>query len=269
MGTTVTLTMGDQQRLRVVQALGSGRVGLEAAAELLGRPGRQVRRIVKRHREEQGRGIPHRSRGRPPANAIPAAVRDRVVEWGQERCRQHNSHRLRDQLAEEHGLELSVSSVRRLRLGAGLSSPRKRRPPEHRSHRPRCPQPGMMLTRSSPSSARRRIPSATSGCSGRSSGPAASRSPSTPTATRSSNCPQHRALPGRATRRPAAPHPVRSGRPVASLKASPPDPPSSPAPDPPPPPSSRAIVKPAANHPWRRYRQPPPKVLQSPAPTEG
>ena len=145
MGTTVTLSMSDLQRLHVVQALESGRITVTEAAEWLGRSVRQVRRIVKRYREEQEAGIPHRGRGRPAANALPAAVREQVVHLARERYAAYNNHHLRDQLAEEEGVILSVASVRRLRRGAGLASPRKRRPPKHRSRRPRCPQPGMML----------------------------------------------------------------------------------------------------------------------------
>lgn len=115
------------------------------AAELLDRSVRQVCRIVKRYREEQAGGIPHRGRGRPAPNALPAALRDRVVELAREEYAGCNHHHVRDLLARHHGIALSVSSVRRLRLGAGLASPRKRRPPKHRSRRPRCAQPGMML----------------------------------------------------------------------------------------------------------------------------
>ena len=145
MGTTVTLSMSDLQRLHVVQALAAGRLTVEEAAELLGRSVRQVRRIVRRYREEQEAGIPHRGRGRPAANALPAAVREQVVGWAQGPCAGYNNHHLRDELAATKDLVLSVSSVRRLRLGAGLASPRRRRPPKHRSRRPRCAQPGTML----------------------------------------------------------------------------------------------------------------------------
>jgi transposase InsO family protein len=56
-----------------------------------------------------------------------------------------NDHHLTDILAEEHGIHLSRSSVRRLRREAGLASPRKRRAPRHRSWRQRLPQTGMLL----------------------------------------------------------------------------------------------------------------------------
>ena len=46
---------------------------------------------------------------------------------------------------EKHGIQISRSSVRRLRQEAGLSSPRKRRAPKHRSRRERYPRRGMLL----------------------------------------------------------------------------------------------------------------------------
>ena len=46
---------------------------------------------------------------------------------------------------EEYGLEISRSSVRRIRRQNGQPSPRKRRSPRHRSRRERKPQAGMLL----------------------------------------------------------------------------------------------------------------------------
>lgn len=145
MGNLVTLTMSDQHRLHVVRALEAGRMAMTEAQELLGRSVRQVHRIVKRYREEQEASIPHRSRGRRPANAVAVEVREQVVKLARERYEGCNHHHLCELLAEEHGIELSVSTIRRLRLAAGLSSPRKRRAPKHRTRRPRMSQPGMLV----------------------------------------------------------------------------------------------------------------------------
>ena len=48
-------------------------------------------------------------------------------------------------LAEREDIALSRSSVRLILFGAGIRSPRKRRPPKHRSRRERYPREGMLL----------------------------------------------------------------------------------------------------------------------------
>src|SRR4030042_1810333 len=54
-------------------------------------------------------------------------------------------HHLTDLLGEREGIALSRSSARRILSRAGLRSPRRRRPPKHRSRRERMPRAGMLL----------------------------------------------------------------------------------------------------------------------------
>jgi hypothetical protein len=56
-----------------------------------------------------------------------------------------NHYHLQEILAEREGLTLSRSSVWRILTGAGIPSPRRRRPPQHRARRERYPQEGMLL----------------------------------------------------------------------------------------------------------------------------
>jgi len=56
-----------------------------------------------------------------------------------------NQVHLTEQLGEVEGIALSRSSVRRILGVAGIGSPRTRRAPQHRSHRPRYPQAGMLV----------------------------------------------------------------------------------------------------------------------------
>lgn len=56
-----------------------------------------------------------------------------------------NTQHFTELLAEREGIVISRSSVRRILLGVGLASPRKRRPPKHRSRRERWSQEGMLL----------------------------------------------------------------------------------------------------------------------------
>src|SRR4030042_724499 len=56
-----------------------------------------------------------------------------------------NPQPLTELLAEREGIHLSRSSVHRILSRAGLRSPRRRRPPKHRSRRERMPRAGMAL----------------------------------------------------------------------------------------------------------------------------
>ena len=69
----------------------------------------------------------------------------RVLALAEGVCRDYNDQHLTEVLQEEHGLQVSRASVRRIRRRAGLASPHKYR--RRRSHlrRERYPQPGMLL----------------------------------------------------------------------------------------------------------------------------
>ena len=141
----VTLSMQEQRTLQVLTLLSEGHMTAREAAEQLGHSVRHVRRELKAFREQGATSIPHGNRGRKPPNAICAQLRQRVAGLAQETYQAYNNHHLKDQLAETHGIAISVSSVRRIRAQANVPSPRKRRPPKHRTKRERKPQAGMML----------------------------------------------------------------------------------------------------------------------------
>ena len=63
----------------------------------------------------------------------------------QERYLGINHTQLTELLAEREGLMLSRPTTRRILVRAGLSSPRHRRPPQHRCRRQRMPQEEMVL----------------------------------------------------------------------------------------------------------------------------
>jgi hypothetical protein len=72
-------------------------------------------------------------------------VRDRIVELARTRYDGTNDSHLAELLAEHEGIVIGRSSLQRLLRGAGLASPRRRRPARHRSRRDRMPQEGLLL----------------------------------------------------------------------------------------------------------------------------
>ena len=142
---TITLNSKEQKRLMVLSKVDRGELPAAQAAALLRLSVRQVRRMLAAYRREGAAGLAHGNRGRQPANALGLAMRTQVVALAQGRYVGCNHQQFTELLAEREGIHLSRSSVRRCLLAVGVRSPRRRRPPRHRSRRERMPQEGMLL----------------------------------------------------------------------------------------------------------------------------
>jgi transposase len=142
---TVILSGMEQQRLVVLNRVLMGDLTAAEAAAALGLSVRHVRRILAAYRKEGAAALAHGNRGRTPAHALDPMLGQRVIALAQTRYRGLNDTHLSEMLAEEEGIILSRSAVRRLRLAAGLARPRQRRPPTHRRRRERKAQAGMLL----------------------------------------------------------------------------------------------------------------------------
>ena len=115
------------------------------AVEVLGLSLRHVRRLLAAYRKEGAAALAHGNRGRKPSHALAAGMKRQVLKLAQSTYQGCNNQHFTELLAEREGISLSRSSVRRILLEAGIRSPRKRRPPKHRSRRERYPQEGMLL----------------------------------------------------------------------------------------------------------------------------
>src|SRR4030042_7888 len=141
----VTLTMKEQKRLMVINEVEREKMGGRGAADVLGISLRHFRRVMAAYRKEGAVALAHGNRGRKPANAIEEGIRQCVVELASSTYSGFNQQPFTELLAEREGIHLSRSSVRSILLGFGIRSPRKRKPPKHRSRRERYPQEGMLL----------------------------------------------------------------------------------------------------------------------------
>ena len=141
----VTLNAKEQVRLQVLYEIAAGRLKAREASELLAISVRQVRRILAAYRARGAEGLAHGNRGRVSPRRLPETRRAAILELAQTEYLDYNDQHLSEILAEEHGIGVSRSTVRRVRRAAGLGSPRKRRPPRHRRRRERYPQAGMLL----------------------------------------------------------------------------------------------------------------------------
>lgn len=139
------MTEKDQQRAMLLTRWIAAELTTPEAIVLLGLSERQAWRLKRRYLAEGPAALVHGNRGRASGRRIPADVRERVVELGRGRYDGANDCHLTELLAEHEDIALSRSSVRRLRRAAGQPSPRRHRPPRHRSRRERMPQEGLLL----------------------------------------------------------------------------------------------------------------------------
>ena len=83
--------------------------------------------------------------GRRAPNATPEAVAYDLVHLARTRYSGANHTHLSELLSEREGLDMGRTTLRRILVNAGLSSPRRRRPPKHRVRRQRMPREGMLI----------------------------------------------------------------------------------------------------------------------------
>jgi transposase len=141
----LTLTMKEQSRLCIMNAVLERQWSVAEAAPLLGVSERHAWRLLAAYRKEGAAALAHGNRCRVPPNATPMAVQTQVIALAGDRYKGVNHSHLTELLAEREKIVLSRSTLRRLLSKAGLPSPRHRLPPRHRCRRERMPQEGMLV----------------------------------------------------------------------------------------------------------------------------
>ena len=141
----VTLHQHEQARLHVLNSVLAEEITIGQAAELMDLSERHARRLLAAYRELGAGALAHGNRDRRPRNAVPEAVAAAVVRLAATRYPGANHTHLTELLEEHEDLALSRPTVRRILTRAGMPSPRRRRPPQHRVRRERMPRAGMLL----------------------------------------------------------------------------------------------------------------------------
>lgn len=114
------------------------------AAEILGVTDRTMRRWRDRLEKHGYVGLADRRKGKPSPKRIPVATMEELLRLYQEKYYDLNMRHFHEKLREEHGIQVSYTSVQNALQGAGLVAKRHKRGP-HRRRRPRRPMPGMLL----------------------------------------------------------------------------------------------------------------------------
>ena len=141
----MTLTQQEQTRLQVLNNLLAGYMTTEQAATLMGLSARHTRRILAAYGKDGAAALAHGNRGRRPANATPNTMAAAAVALARTRYTGVNHTHLSELLREREGIDISRNTLRKILTGAGVNSPRRRRPPKHRVRRQRMPREGMLI----------------------------------------------------------------------------------------------------------------------------
>src|SRR5271167_2589514 len=141
----VTMSEKELQRVKVIENAVEGRLKVGEAARLLQVSARQVQRLKRRYRPDSVAWVRHGNRGRPMPWALPAVLRQTVLQLARGKYAGFNDSHLCEKLRSQENLSLSRETVRRILRRAKLASPQKRRPRQYRARRLRRPRFGMMV----------------------------------------------------------------------------------------------------------------------------
>lgn len=127
----VTLSGKEVERLRVLVAVSAGELSRATAALQLGVSVRQLKRLLRRYRQEGPAGLRSRRRGRASNRRLANEVRGRVIALARSRYSGFGPTLLQEKLLAAHDIELAVETVRMLLLEAGLWRVKRRRREVH------------------------------------------------------------------------------------------------------------------------------------------
>ena len=140
----LTMSQKDLKRLHILRKAIDKCLKQREAAELLKLSQRQVRRLVKRIREESNKGIIHRSRGLKSHRAITNRIRQKALSLCRSIYAGFNPTFASEKLFERNKIKLSRETLRQWFLAEGIPyEKRKARP--HRKWRERKAHCGEMI----------------------------------------------------------------------------------------------------------------------------
>ncbi len=108
------------KRLEVMRQLEDRRMKQGQAAEELGVSVRQVKRLVKKYREEGAEGLVSKRRGQPSNNRLAEETRGKALDLLKEKYQGFGPTPAHEKLTEVEGLTLSDERLRQLMIEEGL-----------------------------------------------------------------------------------------------------------------------------------------------------
>jgi transposase len=121
---TITMSMQELDRLKLVQAIVDGNLKSGQAAQRLNLTTRQVQRLVNRYKAQGAAGLVSGKRGRPGNHQLPEGLASQVLTLIRERYPDFGPTLACEKLYEIHGIRIGVETARKLMMEVGLWIPR-------------------------------------------------------------------------------------------------------------------------------------------------
>jgi len=134
----------DLRRLHVIQKVLEGTMTQAEAAQLVSLSERQIRRVVKRIRQEGDRGVCHKSRGKPSNRRLPKKLKNRIVRLYTTTYDDFGPTLFAEKLEEREGISVSRETARAWLMEEGIWKKHRRRK-AHRQWRERKDRFGEMV----------------------------------------------------------------------------------------------------------------------------
>jgi transposase len=142
---TVTLSYEELDRVSVIERVLEQRLTQREAARMLGLTSRQVRRLCGAYEQDGAVGLASKHRGRPSNRRLSSELRREALFTVRSRYEGFGPTLAHEKLVEQHGLELSVETLRHWMIEDGLWTPRARRAPRIQQPRHRRPCRGELI----------------------------------------------------------------------------------------------------------------------------
>ncbi len=143
-GGIIRMRQEEIKRLHIINKVLEGLLNEAEATQIIGLSRRQVRRLIKRVREEGDNGIIHKLRGRVSNRKIPDEIRDRVIELYKMEYSGFGPTLAAEKLLERDYIKISEETLRKWFIGEGVRYPRRKKRP-HRRWRERKHYFGQMV----------------------------------------------------------------------------------------------------------------------------
>lgn len=121
----ITMSTKELTRLEVMQRLKEKRLSQKEAAKLLGLSVRQVKRIWRKYKQDEAKGLVSKRRGQPSNRRLDEEISRRALDLLKERYSDFGPTLAHEKLSEVHGVQMSRESVRKLMIEEGLWKARR------------------------------------------------------------------------------------------------------------------------------------------------
>lgn len=132
----IRMSRREARRLHIIHQALDEQITQAEAARFIDISDRQIRRMIRRIREEGDEGICHRSRGKASNRRMPKKVKGRVLKLFKQEYADFNLAHATEKLSEVHGIAISDETLR-LWLNEAEVPYKKRRVKKHRQRRKR------------------------------------------------------------------------------------------------------------------------------------